>query len=34
MPKSDIRWNQRFQNFENSIGHLEQALQIAHPDFT
>ncbi len=28
----DIRWKQRFSNFEKSINHLETALKISHPD--
>jgi len=28
----DIRWKQRFQNFEKAIGHLEDALKIENPD--
>ncbi|WP_262917681.1 nucleotidyltransferase substrate binding protein [Cognataquiflexum rubidum] len=28
----DIRWKQRFQNFEKAMGYLEQALQIPNPD--
>lgn len=32
MEFSDIRWKQRFQNFEKAIGHLETALQIESPD--
>ncbi len=32
MEYSDIRWKQRFQNFEKAIGHLEEALQIENPD--
>jgi nucleotidyltransferase substrate binding protein (TIGR01987 family) len=28
----DIRWKQRFQNFEKAIGHLEGALKIENPD--
>ncbi|HCY41413.1 MAG TPA: nucleotidyltransferase [Prolixibacteraceae bacterium] len=32
MENQDIRWKQRFQNFEKAIGHLEQALKIEDPD--
>lgn len=32
MENLDIRWKQRFQNFEKSIRVLEQALEISHPD--
>lgn len=32
MENTDIRWKQRFQNFERSLQYLEQALQITHPD--
>ncbi|OFX63523.1 MAG: nucleotidyltransferase [Bacteroidetes bacterium GWB2_41_8] len=32
MENQDIRWKQRFQNFEKAIGHLEQALKIEYPD--
>ncbi len=28
----DIRWKQRFQNFEKAIGYLEDALAIENPD--
>jgi len=28
----DIRWKQRFQNFEKAITHLESALQLKDPD--
>jgi nucleotidyltransferase substrate binding protein (TIGR01987 family) len=28
----DIRWRQRFQNFEKSLRYLEQALHITNPD--
>lgn len=33
MENQDIRWKQRFQNFEKAIGHLEEALMIEQPDF-
>ena len=29
--KTDIRWKQRFQNFERSIQFLEKGLQIPNP---
>jgi nucleotidyltransferase substrate binding protein (TIGR01987 family) len=29
----DIRWKQRFDNFEKSIGFLRQATSIEHPTF-
>lgn len=32
MENSDIRWKQRFQNFEKAIGHLGDALEIENPD--
>ena len=32
MENSDIRWKQRFQNFEKTIGHLGDALEIENPD--
>lgn len=32
MDNKDIRWKQRFQNFEKAMGYLEQALQIPNPD--
>jgi len=32
MENQDIRWKQRFQNFEKAIGHLEEALEIENPD--
>lgn len=32
MNSEDVRWKQRFQNFEKAIGYLEQALQIPSPD--
>ena len=28
----EIRWKQRFQNFEKSLNYLEQAMQIQNPD--
>jgi nucleotidyltransferase substrate binding protein (TIGR01987 family) len=32
MENQDVRWKQRFQNFEKAIKHLESALQLAEPD--
>jgi len=32
MENSDIRWKQRFQNFEKAIGFLSESLKIEHPD--
>ena len=32
MENNDIRWKQRFQNFEKAMGHLEDALEIENPD--
>ena len=32
MENKDIRWKQRFQNFEKAITYLEQALSITKPD--
>jgi len=32
MENNDIRWKQRFQNFEKAMGHLEDALEIEDPD--
>ena len=32
MENIDIRWKQRFQNFEKAILHLESALQLKDPD--
>jgi len=32
MMKEDIRWKQRFSNFEKSINYLETALRIESPD--
>lgn len=32
MENQDIRWKQRFQNFEKSLNYLQQAMQIPHPD--
>lgn len=30
--KEDIRWKQRFQNFERALGYLDEALAIQQPD--
>ena len=32
MGKEDIRWKQRFQNFEKTLNYLEDALNIEKPD--
>lgn len=32
MKNENVRWRQRFQNFEKAMGYLEQALQIPNPD--
>ncbi len=32
MNNDDIRWRQRFQNFEKSLAYLEQAIHISKPD--
>ena len=32
MENQDIRWKQRFQNFEKAMGHLSGALEIEQPD--
>jgi len=32
MENDDIRWKQRFQNFEKAMGHLKDALEIVNPD--
>ena len=32
MENKDIRWKQRFQNFEKSLQYLEQAVNISDPD--
>lgn len=32
MERQDIRWKQRFSNFEKALQHLENALQIKNPD--
>lgn len=32
MKNKDIRWKQRFSNFEKALHHLECALQIKYPD--
>lgn len=32
MENKDIRWKQRFQNFEKALNHLADAMQINDPD--
>lgn len=32
MRNQDIRWKQRFQNFEKAMSYLEQGLEIPNPD--
>jgi len=32
MENNDVRWIQRFQNFEKAISHLDNALQLKDPD--
>jgi nucleotidyltransferase substrate binding protein (TIGR01987 family) len=32
MKTEDIRWKQRFQNFEKSLNYLEEAMGIVEPD--
>ena len=32
MEDKDVRWIQRFQNFEKAISHLDTALQLKDPD--
>ncbi len=32
MEENDIRWQQRFENFEKAMTFLEQAMRIEHPD--
>ena len=32
MGNGEIRWKQRFQNFEKSLNYLEHAMQIQNPD--
>ncbi len=32
MNNEDIRWRQRFQNFEKSLAYLQQAIHISKPD--
>ncbi|MBI5214216.1 MAG: nucleotidyltransferase substrate binding protein [Ignavibacteriae bacterium] len=32
MKNQDIRWQQRLNNFEKALGHLEDALNISQPD--
>jgi nucleotidyltransferase substrate binding protein (TIGR01987 family) len=33
MSNTDIRWQQRFQNFSTAMHHLDNALAIPEPDF-
>lgn len=33
MDYQDVRWQQRFQNFNKTMVHLEQAMQIKNPDW-
>lgn len=30
--KTDVRWKQRFQNFEKSLNYLQEAIKINKPD--
>jgi len=30
--KKDIRWKQRFQNFEKTLNHIKDAMDINEPD--
>ncbi|MEB2778997.1 nucleotidyltransferase substrate binding protein [Algoriphagus persicinus] len=32
MSNEDVRWIQRFANFRKAMNHLENSLQIPHPD--
>lgn len=32
MERNDIRWKQRFQNYEKALNYLEDAMKIAEPD--
>lgn len=34
MLNKDTRWKQRFQNFEKTLRHLEDAMDINDPDIT
>lgn len=34
MSNQDVRWKQRFQNFEKALHYLEQAMAIGNPDIT
>ena len=34
MGEQDVRWKQRFSNFEKSLRYLEHTIQIPNPDFT
>lgn len=33
MSLPDIRWKQRFQNFEKAVGHLQEAIEIKTPSY-
>lgn len=33
MNHQEVRWQQRFQNFNKTMRHLEQAIQIKNPDW-
>jgi len=32
MENKDIRWKQRFQNFEKNLNHLDEAMKVKNPD--
>ena len=32
MKNQDIRWQQRFENFEKSLNYLRDSLQLKDPD--
>lgn len=32
MENNEVRWKQRFQNFERALKYLEQAINISQPD--
>ncbi len=32
MENKDIRWKQRFQNFEKNLNHLDEAMEVKNPD--
>jgi nucleotidyltransferase substrate binding protein (TIGR01987 family) len=34
LESEDIRWKQRFNNFEKTLAYLEDAIKITNPDFT